>query len=132
VTQIPDIEAVLTAYLTAQTGERIVGTTPNDISTPWVRLTQLDARNEATSRPERLIEFVVQLDCFAGEPKEGAQAEASELAREVRATLAEMEGVYGGVTVTDVRFSGMPRIPDTTKEPARERFVLTAHVYAHS
>lgn len=129
---IPDAEAVVTVYLRDVTGEQIVGKTPSDISTPWVRITQLNAINEADSRPERLINFVLQLDCFAGKEIEGAQEEAADLARSVRSALAEMEGQHGDAIVTAVRFAGMPRIPDDSIEPARERYMLTAHVYMHS
>jgi hypothetical protein len=130
-----DIEAILTTYLQARTGKRIVGTTPSDISTPWVRLTQLDAP-PVDPEAERLIAYMVQLDCFAGEhPVSSAgQAEASEIARAVRAALAAAKGtIQGGAAITDVRFvSGPSRIPDTTLEPARERFALTVSVYAHA
>ncbi len=127
---IPDGEALVTAYLDAQTGERIVSRTPSDTSTSWVRLTQLDAANEANSTPEHLIEYFFQLDCYAG--KSGGHAEASTLVRTIRAALVAMpENGVDGATVSKVRFSGMPRIPDTAFEPARERFVLDAHVWMH-
>jgi len=129
---IPDAEAIVASYLREEIGERVVGKTPSDISTPWVRITQLDAVNESSSRPERLVDFILQLDCFAGNEIEGAQEEASDLARAVRAALAGMEGPQDGGVVTGVRFAGMPRVPDDSIEPARERYALTAHVYMHS
>ena len=120
---------MVTVYLSEQIGERIVGDTPRDITFPWVRLTQLDARNEANSQPEHLIDFMLQLECYAGS---GGQGEAHQLAAEVRQALADMPGQHEEGVVTCVRFTGMPRIPDTAIEPARQRYILTARVYIHS
>lgn len=131
-TEIPDGEAVLTAYLKGQTGERVVGKTPNDRSTPWVRITQLDAPSEPNSRADHLIPFLFQCDCYAGSEPATGHAEASALARSVRAALVDMAGKHGDTTVTGTRIISMPRVPDTSIEPARERFVLTTRVYMHS
>lgn len=127
---IPDAELITTEYLKAQTGHRVVGETPRNIEDPWVRLTQLDAGNESQSQPDHLIDFLLQLDCYAGVG--GGQTEAHLIAGDIRAALHGMPGVRGGATVTCVRFAGMPRIPDTALEPPRQRFILTAHVYMHS
>lgn len=130
-TQIPDCESIVSAYLQEQTGKRIVGTTPSDHALPWVRVTLLGAPNEANSPVEHLIAFMLQLDCYAGSEPAEAQAEANDLARSVRAALADMKGSHGGAVVSGVRFSGMIRLPDTAMEPARERYILTAHVWMH-
>lgn len=128
---ISDVEAIVTSYLAAETGARVMGETPADLDEPWVRVTQLDASNEAVSRPEHLIAYMLQLECYAGEGTDG-QEQAQTLAAEVRDALARMEGKHGGATISGVRFAGMPRVPDTTLEPARQRFILTAHVFAHA
>jgi hypothetical protein len=129
---IPNGEAVLVTYLEEQTGEQVVGKTPSDRSTPWVRVTQLDAPSEANSRADHLIPFLFQCDCYAGSDPVTGQAEASALARSVRAAIVDMVGKHDGATVTAARIVSMPRVPDTSIEPARERFVLTARVYMHS
>lgn len=134
VATIPDAERIVSDYLRSHAdvvalATRVVGKTPDTVSTSWVRVTLLDAANEAGSRPERLIDYMLQLDCFAGAT--GGQPEANSLARTVRAVLHEMPGLQGGVVVTCVRFIGMARIPDTDFEPARERIVLTATVWMH-
>lgn len=127
-----DGPAIVTAYLKDQTGARVVGRTPNDISTSWVRVTQLDAAAEPNSRPGYLFRFDLQLDCFAGNALKGAQVEASDLAWAVRNSLEGMKGRHGAGVVTGVRFGAMPRIPDDSIEPARERVIVNAHVYMHA
>lgn len=130
---IPDIEAIVTAYLKAQTGERVVGETPSNLAAPWIKLTQLDASNEQGSRPDHLILYMLQVECYAGENEgESGQSEARALSAEVRAALAEMEGVHDGATVCAVRFAGHAHIPDTTTEPARQRYIITANITAHA
>lgn len=118
----PDVEAL---------GARVVGKTPSSTSEPWVRVTQLDAANEPTSRPEHLIDYLIQFDCYAG--SDGGQPEANLLTRTVRAALHDMpDADHDDAVVTDVRFTSMARIPDVEFEPARERFVLDATVYMHA
>ncbi len=129
---IPNAEAVVTAYLKEKTGERIVGKTPSDRSTPWVRVTLVNAPSDAKSPVDHLIAFLIQFECYAGKEQEDAQKEASALVRAVRSALDEMPGVQGGATVTGVRFVSMPRVPDTSIEPARERYILTANIFMHS
>lgn len=109
---------------------RIVGKTPTQTASSWVRLTQLDARNAPGSRAEHLIDYLFQADCYAG--ADGGQPEASLLGRTIRAALHEMAGFSNAeAVVTSVRFNGMVRIPDTEFEPARERVILTATVHMH-
>jgi Protein of unknown function (DUF3168) len=129
---IPDMELIVTAYLKGETGERIVAEPPSNLDTPWVRLTLLDAANEAASRHDHLLAHMLQLECYAGSTKNGAQAEAHDLCVAVREALGQMEGEHGDAVVTAVRFAGMVRVPDTKLEPARQRYILTAHVYAHA
>lgn len=134
---IPDGEKVFGGYLRTHPditalGARIVGQTPKTTTDPWVRLTQLDATSVRSL--ERLIVYMVQLDCYAGKAGvDGSQqAQASLIVRTVRAALHAMpDTALDGMVVTSVRFIGMPRIPDSDFEPARERYVLTALIHAH-
>lgn len=133
---IPDAEQVVGAFLRTHDpivalAARVVGTTPDDTSAPWVRLTQLDAGDEAGSGVEHLIGFFLQFDCYAG--KTGGQAQASLLAGTVRAALASMpDQDLATVVVSRVRFTTHARLPDIDFEPSRERFVLDAIVQMHA
>jgi len=137
---IPDGEALLAGYLRNHSDiealeARVAGKTPSSQTQPWVRVTQLDADNEATSKPEWLVAYLFQIDCYAGEDSMEAhtgQAEASVLSRTVRAALAAMpESDHDDAVVTSVRFTGHGRFPDPDYEPARERYILDATVHAH-
>jgi hypothetical protein len=136
---VPDVEAVIGDYLRGHADiqaldARIAGRTPSSQRLPWVRVTQLDGTD--VSGVEHLIDFLVQFDCYAGKDAMDdhvGQAEASLLARTVRAVLKAAKGhTLGGAVITNVRFQGMPRIPDPDFEPARERFVLTAEIHLHA
>jgi hypothetical protein len=136
---IPDCEALVGGWLRehpdiAALGARVAGSTPRSMTAPWVRVTQLAAPD--VSGVEHLIDYTLQLECYAGEDAQAAhagQAEASLLSRRVRAVLKGMEGVQAdGVVVTRVVFSGDARLPDNALEPARERYVLTAEVMLHA
>lgn len=131
---IPDIEALTRTYLDARPeisgmSARVTGETPRSTAQPWVRITQLDPKAVTPNAEERLVNFMVQLDCYAGE---GGQAEASLLTRRVRQALTEMRlTTHSGAVVSDVQFGSCPRLPDTDFEPTRQRYVLTAMIYAH-
>jgi len=132
---IPDAEKVVGTYLRSHAdivalAARVVGKTPASTEAPWIRLTQLDARNERTEH-EHLIAYFLQLDCYAGSA--GGQPEASTLARTTREALHEMQfATHADVVVSSVGFTGMARVPDTdVDEPARERFVLDSIVRLH-
>jgi hypothetical protein len=132
---IPDAEKILTAHLAAELadlGARVVGRTPGSTEEPWVRLTQLDAKTVDGSRSDHLIEFYLQADCYAG--LDGGQSEASTVARRARdAFVAAPAATHTGATVTGAEInSGPARMPDTDFEPARERYTLTATIWAYS
>lgn len=134
---IPDAERAVSHYLledndvTTLCGRRIVGKTPSTTDEPWVRATWLAAMNDPRIPVDYLTTNMVQLDCYAG--KDGGQPEAKLLARTVRASLDAMPAADNDdVEVTAVRFVGMVRLPDTDFEPARERVILTAQVWAHA
>jgi hypothetical protein len=131
---IPDGEKITGKFLRERPamtnlGARVVGKTPEDTSTPWVRLTQLDAKSVGGHRSDHLVEFYFQLDCYAGE--EGGQPEASLLTRTVREELTQrmVAASHTGAVVTGVDVRSAPRIPDRDWEPARERFVMTVLIW---
>lgn len=131
-----NIEKIVTAYLrddnavAALVERRIVAKTPDSLAEPWVRLTLLADPQDFRSQHDHLREFYLQLDCYAGAT--GGQPEALSLYEAVRAAiLAIHTGDHTGATISAGRINGGARIPDTDLEPARERFVVTATVYAH-
>jgi hypothetical protein len=139
---IPDAEKLVGAYLRehaaiAALDARVAGAIPSDTKRAWVRVTQLDAARAAGSRPDYLIGYLLQFDCYAGGDAMKAhtgQSEASTLARTVRAVLDAASGETVGTggeraVITGTRFPSMIRIPDEAFEPARERFVLDTVVH---
>lgn len=131
----PDVERIVSDALRADpavaaiVGRRVVGKTPADTRQPWVRVTALD---DAATDPdtEHLLGVLLQLDCYAGE--DGGQPEAAALSRAVRYALRDLpHSEAAGAVVTAVRNQRGARIPDTTEEPARERWIREAVVYIH-
>lgn len=140
-TLAPNIEALIGGWLRTDSaitalGAHVGGRTPDSAMRPWIRVTLLAARSHPTISREHLIEYVVQLDCFAGKTATDdhvGQTEAWTLKASARAILASVEGqALDGIVVTQVRFDGDARLPDTTMEPVRERYVLTVTVRAHA
>lgn len=135
-TLIPNGEKVVADYLRTHSAvaplcTRVTSKAPDNRDTAWIRYHQLNATKEPKSRPEWLITFLLQLDCYAG--KTGGQPEASLLARTVRAALLDMPtATLADAVVSRVAIVSMPRLPDTAMEPARERFVITANVQMRS
>lgn len=136
---IADAEALIGAWLRehddiAALDARVAGQTPNSLTRPWIRVTQLAAPDESAGT-EHLIDYMVQLDCYAGSDATNGhtgQAEATLLARTARAVLKATEGsTVDGVVVTRVKFSTHMRAPDTAMEPARERVILVAELMMH-
>lgn len=136
---IPDAERIVSDYLrshaaVAALDTRVVSKTPGDdaggTAQSWVRVTQLDAQNSPQSRPEHLIDYLLQIDSYAG--KDGGKPEASLLNRTVRAALDDMPGVHDGVVVTSVKFTNNARLPDSDFKEPRERYVLTTSIHMHA
>lgn len=126
--EIPDVEALIVAYLV---DINVVPITPRDTDVPWVRLTLLDARQ--TDTPDHLVNYYVQLDCYEGNNDPPSSVEAFSLAKQVRAELVEMQLVdHDGAVVSGVEINGTARLPDQDFEPARERYTITADVWAHA
>lgn len=138
---IPDAEALIGSWLREHDditalGARVAGRTPDSTRAPWVRVTQLDAPRIARSPVDHALDYMVQLDCYAGTDAMSAytgQAEASLLARTVRAVLTAMQGtVADDVAVGRVHFTTHMRRPDVEAEPARERYILIAEIVMHA
>lgn len=127
---IPDAEAVVTAYLDAELTTRIVPRTPSSTGDPWVRVTLLYDDSTDGGVIDRSTEFTLQLDCFAG--RSGSQATAALIYRQVREAMTAITGVRSGVVVSGCEVVGAGRSPDTTFEPAMERYIATATVWMHS
>lgn len=117
-------------------GAHVGGRTPDNAMRPWVRVTLLAATDHPRVHREYLLEYTLQIECYAGKTAtddHAGQAEAWALRTAARQILHSVEGqALDGVVVTQVRFSGDARLPDTTMEPARERYVLTVAIRAHA
>lgn len=135
---LPDAEALVIAYLrdtpavTAIT-DRIATRHPDDFAEPWV-LTQLLDEPQASAPALHLIRPMVQLDVYAGDPVAATpdQREVSLLARTVREALAVIAGAsHTGAFVTESTVTSR-RLPDTTFDPARERYIITCSLTLHA
>lgn len=136
---IPDAEKIVGDYLRTDPavvalGAKVAGQMA-DSRGPWVKITQLDDTAVNGSRTDYLIEFMLQLDCYAGRDATAAEVghrEASLLSRTVRQALREMpDAQLNDAVVTGVEFVSNPRIPDTDFEPARERYARTVLIWMH-
>lgn len=135
---IPDAEVLVGAWLRTHPDitaldARVAPRTPDSTSKPWIRVTVIDD-GDRIGGLDHLIEYMVQLDCYAGNEAMAAhtaQAEVSLLYRTARAVLRSKQGTQtDGVVVTSVECRGT-RVPDTSVEPARERFIAMATVMLH-
>jgi hypothetical protein len=140
-TVLPNIEAIVGTVLRthpdiAALGVNVAGRTPATTTGPWIRVTLIATLDSATSQIEHLVQYVVQVECFAGKTATDSftgQAEAWNLKAAARAVLKSTEGTtVAGAVITQVTFSGDSRIPDTSMEPARERYILVVEIRAHA
>lgn len=133
---LPDPELVLSAYLRAHADvlalvDKIGTHTPAKIDEPWVRILLLANPPDRTSRALHLSTALIQLDCYAGAERAGAQAQASLLARTVQDAIQDMpDTTHDGAVVTKATAS-VRRLPDTSIEPERERFIVEAAITLH-
>lgn len=134
----PDVEAVLIAYLldhadvAAIVGSRVASRTPRTLDDPWVRVTLVVDEPERKSSALHLLHAHMQIDCYAGEPHDGSQAEASTLARTVREALHAMPSASSAETVVSaVTGLSIHPQPDDTLNPARERYIVQGVVHCH-
>ena len=130
---IPDAEKLVGNHLRGYSGinARVVGKTPDDTSSAWIRFTQLDATNDPDVTPDYLFTHMLQCECYAGD--DGGQPEAGTIGRVTRQAIDDLRGstLGGTAVVTHTRLLGPARIPDTVFEPARERTIVTAFVTMH-
>lgn len=140
-TLAPNIEALVGKWLREHTvmaglGATVSGGTPSTLMAPWIRVTLLSANDNVIVKREYLIDHMVQLDCYAGKTASDAhvgQAEAFIVKQTARAILTSYQGsARDGVVLSDVRIIGDTRVPDTTMEPARERYILTVGIVCHA
>ena len=132
----PDPLVVLVSALKADAGvlavtDRVGTRTPPELSRAFARLTLLDER--ASGPALHNVDALVQIDCYGSSSETSSQAEASELARAVRAALFDLPSPtpVEGAIVSSVQNVGIARIPDSTIDPPRERYLVTASVYLH-
>lgn len=132
----PYVEKIVGDYLrsnddVAALTSRVRGTPPGEKerSEAWVQVTLLNEPQEPGAIADRLVACYLQFDCYAGAT--GGQPEASLLSRTVRAALHGLPGTYDEGEVTAVRISGRSYIPDPDIEPQRERYIVTATIWAH-
>jgi hypothetical protein len=136
-TLAPNTEALVASWLRehpdiAALGASVAGEVPRAATAPWIRVTQL----AAPARLEHLFATTLQLDCYAGTTamtEHRGQMEAWQVKATTRAILLHevKASTRDDVVVSDVRIVGDFRSPDTTTEPARERYILTVTVHAH-
>lgn len=138
---ILDAEALIGAWLREHDDlialdARVAGRTPDSLTRPWVRVTQLLATPIPRSGRLYVVDYTLHLDCYAGADAMDdfrGQAVSSLLARTVVAVLESVAGtVIDDVAVTRVSFGGGPgRYPDITMEPAHERFIVPVEILMH-
>ena len=88
-TTIFDMEAIVGDRLRAELGARVGAEVPAETTSPWVRITLLNAANFDQAAYEHFIEYWLQLDSIAGQTatlEHRGQEEAYDLSRAVRAT----------------------------------------------
>lgn len=135
---LPDVEVLVIAHLRATTAvttitDRIGTEHPSDFADPWVRVQALD-EPQASGPALHLVAPLVQLDVYAGAPAAGTpdKREVSELARTVReALIAAPDASHTGAVVTASTVNIRP-VPDTTFDPARQRYVITCSLTLHA
>lgn len=135
----PDFEQLCVQALLADTdviaivGQRVGTRTPRDLSDPWVTVRLIDDLPDPKSSALHLTSALVQIDCYAGSTRNGAQAQASYLARLCRTVLHQLayQPQATGPVVSKVKPGSIRPMPDETFEPARERYIVELEVTAH-
>lgn len=126
-----DLEKIVTAHLSTELSERVAGETPHDTTQKWVKVTLLDVETVGNRDADFFHAYHLQFDCYAGRDGREGQGEANELCRNTRAALKALDGqTKDTAIISAVRFGTMMRLPDTAFEPARQRYMLEATVYA--
>jgi hypothetical protein len=108
---------------------RVVGKPPDDRSTPWIQVTQINATNQGATTVEHLVNYTLQFSCFVG-PNDGHPV-ARSLAHTVRGIIAPGAPVTAGTVTFTAEPIGETELFDPDSEPAREYVALTANIYMH-
>lgn len=123
-------------------GTRVVAHPPAEDARDqgWVWVIQTTVEHNADDPADRLPGYLMTFQCYAG--KDGGMPEAERLARTVEALLTKrFSGLFSAPTTADDPVvvsaakvvSGPLSLPDDAAfEPARDRFVLDALIYAHA
>ncbi len=136
-TLIPDAEALVGGWLREHADivaldARVAGKTPDSMTNPWIRVTRLDAPRLNKATFDHAIRPALQLDCYAGKAAMDAQdgqREANLLGATARAVLMSLKGTTrDDIAIGGVHILGDMRSPDTTREPALERVILTVEI----
>lgn len=133
---LPDIEIVVVAHLRATTAvmvltQRIGTRTPPDVAGQFVKVTLIDDEQAPNVPALHLVSALVQIDCYGSSNRDSAHAEASLLARTIREAIVAMPAAtHTGCVVTAARANSR-RLPDTSLDPARERYVITCDLTLH-
>lgn len=128
---VPDAERVLVGFLLAQPelepalGGRIYTALPADVTWPAVRVVRWGGW-AAISRPLWLDEAWCQVDTWADR-----KAEASELARLMRAIISARALRQLAGVATAVRFGLLIDNPDTTYTPAKPHYRFDLSLMLH-
>lgn len=127
--EIPDIEKIVSKYLRSVSDLRVVAHPPEDKTIPWVMVTMYDAPSRSSG--DHVIDFHVQLDCYAG--GSGGLPEATAIMREARAKLSDIDkATHEDAVINSVRVYGSQRVMDTKLDPARDRYVVDATIVGHA
>lgn len=121
-----DAKRLVSEYLRDRIDTRVVGKPPDETDDPWVQVVVLGGPSRV---PDHLTSYTVQMDCYAG--KIGGGPESRDIALAVREALADIAGTYDQGVASGAAITGWNELPDTDFEPARDRMVVTATVWAH-
>lgn len=133
---IPFMEKIVGDFLrgrsdiTTVVGDRVATKMPSTLDKPWVRITLIDDPPVKGSTADHLIDFYLQLDCYAG--KDGDQTLASTLARTVRSAIGEIDKAdHEGAVVTGAKVNGSRPMSDPDFE-GMDRYMVTVTIWAHA
>lgn len=126
-----DIEKLVSAFLrgrsevTALVSDRVYTELPQKPTFPAVRVFRWGGA-PVMSRPLHLDSASLQFDVWGG-PKRTAWL----IAETIRSVMHDLPGPHADGVVSGVRFGSLAWLPDSSFEPARPRYMLTAEVRAH-
>ncbi len=126
---IPNGSKVLADYLTVQDDiPRVVNQTPEDQTSPWIRLSLLGAPSQ-TEPVDHLIRFMFQLDVYSGNA--GGRPESTYLGIAVREAIKDMPGQTSPTVTSGSECIGDADSSDSDFTPQREYRTQTYYVWMH-